>query len=704
MFFRACGAGFVALALLSCARQPTTTPTPSGAASRLPPVPEVRGPLALGVVYPPAGAIVDVRDSSFIFGTAGSGDAQVTVNGVPALVWPNGAWVAWLPFPRDSLMHFDLVARRGADSTRLDWVVRRPVRFTPPPAPVWIDSTSLAPRGRVWAGAGEYIPLSARAAEGATVRLRLPDGTLVPLSADTQPIDVPDGIRAFDRDTQNLATQVRADRYRGVLRGRRVGPDPGPVLRPIPAPAPVDTAVAAALKAPAPSVPPPPVIPSPGSPSAAVAAAPDDFPVLEAIRGADTARVRWPLSVSVLDTLPVVAELNDDLNGRGGTDSITYGRAAPGATYVWPFPTGTRALVSGRVNDDLRLRLAPGLDAWISAADAHPLPPGTPAPRATIGSLTLSPAPQLGRTSVRIPVGQRLPFQVEERDGGLRLRLYGAVGNLNWIRYGPVTQDSLVRRLEWHQEPGDQVVIDLSLAAPLWGYRARWDRNDLVLDIRRPPPIEPSHPLKDRLIVVDPGHPPAGATGPTGLAERDANLAVALRLRDRLRDAGARVIMTREQDTPVDLWSRVKLTDSVDADLLVSIHNNALPDGVNPFTNNGTSVFYNHPRSLPLARAIQAALLRHLGLRDLGVARADLALARPAWMPAVLCEGLFLMLPDQEHALRTQEGQEAYAKGVAEGIEAYLREVAAQVQRAGAGIGASGGASTGGSASGGSAK
>jgi N-acetylmuramoyl-L-alanine amidase len=381
----------------------------------------------------------------------------------------------------------------------------------------------------------------------------------------------------------------------------------------------------------------------------------------------------------VLDTLPVVAELNDDLTGRGGTDSITYGRAAPGATYVWPFPTGTRAPVSGRVNDDLRLRLAPGLDAWVSAADAHPLPPGTPAPRATVGSLTLTPAPTLGRTTVRLPVGQRLPFQVEERDDGLRLRLYGAVGDLNWIRYGPVAQDSLVRRLEWRQEPGDQVVLDISLAAPLWGYRARWSQNDLLLEIRRPPPIDLAHPLKDRLIVVDPGHPPAGATGPTGLAERDANLAVALRLRDLLRNAGARVIMTREQDTPVDLWSRVKLADSVDADLLVSIHNNALPDGVNPFTNNGTSVFYNHPRSLPLARAIQTALVRELGLRDLGVARADLALARPAWMPAVLCEGLFMILPDQEHALRTPEGQEAYAKGVEEGIESYLRDVAAQL-------------------------
>ena len=36
----------------------------------------------------------------------------------------------------------------------------------------------------------------------------------------------------------------------------------------------------------------------------------------------------------------------------------------------------------------------------------------------------------------------------------------------------------------------------------------------------------------------------------------------------------------------------------------MSIHNNALPDGVNPFLNNGTSVLYYHPQSRELAEAV----------------------------------------------------------------------------------------------------
>jgi N-acetylmuramoyl-L-alanine amidase len=157
------------------------------------------------------------------------------------------------------------------------------------------------------------------------------------------------------------------------------------------------------------------------------------------------------------------------------------------------------------------------------------------------------------------------------------------------------------------------------------------------------------------------------------LREADANLGVALALRTMLQQAGARVVMTRTTDTAVDLWGRVAMADTSGAELLVSIHNNALPDGVNPFTNSGTSVFYNQPRSLPLAAEIQRALVRRLRLPDLGISRADLALIRPTWMPAVLCEGMFVILPEQEARLRSRAGQRLYARGVLEGVRSFLR-------------------------------
>jgi N-acetylmuramoyl-L-alanine amidase len=638
------------LLAVGCARRaaPPSIPEPEaralGAAPAivpgLPPVPRVHGPLALSVTYPPPDALVQVRDSTFLFGSAGTGDARVTVNGQAARVWPNGAWLAWVALPRDSLMQLRIEARTPADSAALDYPLRRVVpdagRLTV--GSVWLDSLSLAPTGRVWLGRDEYLTLTARASPGAEVRLRLADGTTVPLMAQPQLLAVPEAVRAFDRDTASLVTPVVRDRYVGLLRGRAVGPDPGPVL------------------------------PLPFS----LAAADTSWAMLEAISGADTARVRWPLQVAVLDTLPAVAELDDDSAHTGLTDSVTVGRALPGGTYAWFFPAGTRVAVAGRRNGELRLRLSRGAEAWVSAANARPLGPGDPAPHAVVGSVTLTPAPD--RATIRIPLSQRVPYRIEESGRSLSIRFYGAVGDVNWMRYGPA--DSLVERMSWRPEAADEVSLTFDLRRPVWGYRARWDRTDLLLDIRRPPAIDADSPLRGRFIAVDPGHPPGGATGPTGLREAEANLAVGLELRRLLEQAGARVLMTRTSDSAVDLRPRVLAAERAGAEVLISIHNNALPDGINPFVNNGSSVYYNHPRGIPLAAAVQAALIRRLGLRDLGIGRGDLALVRGTWMPSVLTEGLFMMLPDQEAALRNVQGQRSYAQAVLDGLRAYLGEYA----------------------------
>jgi N-acetylmuramoyl-L-alanine amidase len=482
--------------------------------------------------------------------------------------------------------------------------------------------------------------------EGATVRLILPDSTVVPLVADGGPAEILPAMRAVDRDTENLVAPPRADRYVGAIRGKALGGSPGVLL---------------------------------GGDRVEVGggccALSPTFPsiIIEAIVGADTARTRWPLRLALLDSVPTIVEFNDDTAGKGDTDSLTVGRAKPGATYHWFFPTGTRATVSGRLGADLRVRLSLGQAAWVPVADAIPLPAGTPAIPGTAASLTITPAAD--RFTLRIPVTQRVPFRVEEREGELTLRLYNTVSDLNWTRYGAA--DPYLRDVSWQQVTSDEVTITLTLDGPVWGYRTRWSQNDLLFEVHRPPRIDPERPLEGRLIVVDPGHPPLGATGPTGLREAEANLGIGLVLRDLLEEGGARVVMTRTTDQSLDLLSRVKLADSIEADLLVSVHNNALPDGVNPFTNNGATVFYDHPRSLPLAQAIQRALVDRLGVRDLGATRGDLAMVRPTWMPAVLTEGLFMMLPDQEAALQNPLGRRAYALAVRDGIVQFLKHVVA---------------------------
>ena len=76
-----------------------------------------------------------------------------------------------------------------------------------------------------------------------------------------------------------------------------------------------------------------------------------------------------------------------------------------------------------------------------------------------------------------------------------------------------------------------------------------------------------------------------------------------------------------------------------------------------------------------LAGHIQTGIVKRLGLKDLGVVWGDLAVVREPWMPSVLAEGAFMMVPQHEAALRTERFQTDYALGVMDGIEAYFADV-----------------------------
>src|SRR5687767_12360483 len=120
------GALALLLGLTACARSagsPPAAPADAGTLAditvrdstgqpgTLPGVPVARGPLDLRVVYPPADGIVRAKDSSFLLGSVGTGVARLSINGYPVRVWPNGAWLAWIPLPPDSLMQFHISAR-----------------------------------------------------------------------------------------------------------------------------------------------------------------------------------------------------------------------------------------------------------------------------------------------------------------------------------------------------------------------------------------------------------------------------------------------------------------------------------------------------------------------------------------------------------------------------------------------------------------
>ena len=134
--------------------------------------------------------------------------------------------------------------------------------------------------------------------------------------------------------------------------------------------------------------------------------------------------------------------------------------------------------------------------------------------------------------------------------------------------------------------------------------------------------------------------------------------------------------MTRTTPDPVDLGLRPIISRRANAHAFVSIHLNAEPDGGNPFVTNGSMTLYFWPQSIPLASFTQAQLLSELGLNDKGARFQNIAVARGTWMPSILTEGAYGIMPDQEAAMRTPQYQDAYATAILRGLESYFASLA----------------------------
>jgi N-acetylmuramoyl-L-alanine amidase len=361
-----------------------------------------------------------------------------------------------------------------------------------------------------------------------------------------------------------------------------------------------------------------------------------------------------------------------DAAAQNDTDATIIGRSTPAGTYKWMLVPGTIVQETGRLGDNVRVRFDSELEVWVDSTSVRPLAASYPAPRRGVGAMSLVPAADW--VDVVMPVSSPPPYLIEQDLDHITLTLYGTTASPDVIKF--LRNDSLVRIINWIPEQSDRVRFRMELTRPPYGYLVLFDpARGFILRLRRPPRINPNRPLEGLVITVDPGHPPGGAIGPTALTEAEGVLPVSFKLRDILQQRGATVVMTRTTMEAVDLHLRSVIARRANANALISIHLNAFGDGVNPFPNVGTSTLYFHPQTEPLARLVQAGMMREMGLRDLGVHYQNIAIGRTMWMPSLICEGAFLMVPEQENAVKTPEFQDRYARGVADGIEAYFRSL-----------------------------
>ncbi|HEY9516159.1 MAG TPA: N-acetylmuramoyl-L-alanine amidase [Gemmatimonadaceae bacterium] len=608
---------------------PTPAASLSGAGARattrpatpdVPPVPLVLGPLVPKVVYPLPDQLIQSRDSNFIFGSVGNGRAHLSIDDTPVKVLANGSFLAFLPNPSSARPSYDLVATLGADTVRLSQPVRLlpPVQTLPLSGPLVVDSASVTPAGRLGLSDDETVRVSVRAPANAVVEWWGDSGVRVRLVGGST---LPDSLTPGGLVGAGVPARyaIAPERWASEIAAARMRSSTSLVIS----------------------------------------------------RGTDTVRLALP-AVEAPPRVGMWAMLGADSVAQSDTDRVITARPLPGGTYRWLLMPGTMVPVTGWSGRFVRVRLDEALDAWVNASDARLLPSGWTPQRRIAANARVVPADDW--VDFRIPLVSRPPFLVEEGDHSITLTLYGVTANTDIINYA--SNDSLVKEVSWQQVSSGRARYTLRLTAQPYGYLAFWDDGSFVLRVRRPPLVHRDRPLEGLTIAVDPGHPPVGATGPTGLYEGDAVLAVGEKVRAMLLKRGARVVMTRTTAGPVPLGDRPIMARRADANALVSIHLNALPDGVNPFRAHGTGAYFFHPQSEPLARSLQNGMLDRMGLPNLGVNYDNLALARPTWMPAVLCEGAFIIIPEQEAALRTSEFQTAYALGIVDGLEDYFRSLA----------------------------
>ncbi|WP_082820790.1 SH3 domain-containing protein [Fictibacillus phosphorivorans] len=181
--------------------------------------------------------------------------------------------------------------------------------------------------------------------------------------------------------------------------------------------------------------------------------------------------------------------------------------------------------------------------------------------------------------------------------------------------------------------------------------------------------------LKGKKIIVDAGHGDydPGAIGPSGVKEKDVNLAVAKYLKAELERSGASVLLTRSSDVFLELSERTDISNKSDYDAFVSIHSNSFSS-----TSRGTETFYNTSENFNgsqshfLARDVQAALSKELGTYNRGYTNNDFYVTRENELPSILVELAYLSNPKEEKLLKSDSFRRDAATGIRIGLQNFF--------------------------------
>ena len=344
-------------------------------------------------------------------------------------------------------------------------------------------------------------------------------------------------------------------------------------------------------------------------------------------------------------------------------------RTGPSTSYsrITPLPAGTRAAITGREGEWLRLDYG----GWIKESETTVSSASIP-PSSIIRGISAAQTDDW--TEVFFPLQMPVPVSVKQDKQTLTLTLHNTTPQTDTIYF---SNDPVVERMDFNSVLPDSAEYTFHFKQPQqWGYKLRYEGTSLILSLRHAPPNDG---LRGATILLDPGHgsdADLGARGPTGYPEKDVTLIVSKLLRDELKARGAEVVMTREGDDDLFPADRVEVIDATEPTMALSIHYNALPDAGDALETAGIGMFWYHPQAHDLSVFLHDYLVQELGRDSYGVFWNNLALTRPNVTPAVLLELGFMINPEEFEWITDEASQRELVEALADAIQIWLERQA----------------------------
>ena len=192
-----------------------------------------------------------------------------------------------------------------------------------------------------------------------------------------------------------------------------------------------------------------------------------------------------------------------------------------------------------------------------------------------------------------------------------------------------------------------------------------------------------SLPLLGHTFYLDPGH---GGVDPGSLYkdiyEKDINLDICIKIKEKLEQLGAIVYMTRYGDYDLsyinsssrkksDLNNRAKIINESNADMYISIHLNS----VTSTTWHGAQVFYDKRSEISkqIAESIQEQFKLSLDRSIKAPSPGDYFMLKCSDAPSVIVECGFLSNVEEEKLLLSPEYQDKIIDAIFKGIVNFLQ-------------------------------